>query len=146
MTGFDFFDTNIVCYAKFDNDIDKRNVARDLMERSVKNHSGCISAQVAQEFISNAVKKAKMSVAQISSVVNDLFDSFTVVLPTPWVINYSLRVSSRYGFSVWDSFIVASALYAGCDTLYTEDLQNGQIIDGSLTIKNPFIPRDFHYM
>jgi predicted nucleic acid-binding protein len=49
-----------------------------------------------------------------------------------------MRISDRYGFSYWDSLIVAAALDAGCAVLYTEDLQNGQTIDSALRIINPF--------
>jgi len=47
--------------------------------------------------------------------------------------------SARYGFRIYDSLIVVSALEAGCTTLYTEDLQHGQVIEG-LRIENPFLP------
>jgi predicted nucleic acid-binding protein len=50
----------------------------------------------------------------------------------------AFRISERYQFSFWDSLIVAAALEAQCSILYTEDLQDGQIIDGILEIKNPF--------
>ena len=47
-------------------------------------------------------------------------------------------LSERYGFSIYDSMILASALLAGCNILFTEDLQDGQSIDGELTVRNPF--------
>jgi predicted nucleic acid-binding protein len=50
----------------------------------------------------------------------------------------ALDIVGRYGFSWFDSLIVATALDAGCDTLYTEDLQHGQVIEGKLTVTNPF--------
>lgn len=49
-----------------------------------------------------------------------------------------LRLAERYGFSVYDSFIVAAALEADCDTLWSEDMQHGLVIDGRLRIANPF--------
>ncbi|GHV80479.1 hypothetical protein AGMMS49944_22700 [Spirochaetia bacterium] len=51
----------------------------------------------------------------------------------------AFRISNRYQFSFWDSLIVASALEAQCTVLYTEDLQDGQIIEDVLEVKNPFI-------
>jgi predicted nucleic acid-binding protein len=51
----------------------------------------------------------------------------------------AFRISKRYQFSFWDRIIVASALAAKCSILYTEDLQDGQIIDGILRISNPFV-------
>lgn len=49
---------------------------------------------------------------------------------------FALR--ERYGFSIYDSMILASALLAGCNLVFTEDLQDGQCIDGRLTVRNPF--------
>jgi predicted nucleic acid-binding protein len=54
------------------------------------------------------------------------------------VIRTTLAIRGRYGFSIWDSQIVAAALEAGCDTLYTEDLQDGQVIEG-VRIVDPLI-------
>ena len=47
-------------------------------------------------------------------------------------------LSGQHGFHIYDALIVAAALEADCATLYTEDLQSGQAIDGRLTIRNPF--------
>jgi len=49
-----------------------------------------------------------------------------------------LLLAERYGLSVWDSMIVAAALAADCDTLFSEDMHDGLMVDGSLTITNPF--------
>ena len=59
------------------------------------------------------------------------------IAPTPDLYRTGLRIQVRYGFSFYDSLIVAAALGAGCTTLYSEDMQNGQRIEG-LTIRNPF--------
>lgn len=52
-----------------------------------------------------------------------------------------LQIAERYGFSIYDALIVAAALRAGCRTLYSEDLQDGQTIDGRLVVRNPFAAR-----
>jgi hypothetical protein len=49
-----------------------------------------------------------------------------------------MRLAERLGLSIYDGTIMASALLSGCATLYPEDLQDGQVIDGQLTIRNPF--------
>jgi predicted nucleic acid-binding protein len=49
------------------------------------------------------------------------------------------RIAAGYGYSMFDSVIAASALEAECDTLYSEDLQDGQVIEGRLTVRNPFV-------
>ena len=53
-------------------------------------------------------------------------------------IRIAWRISGRYGYSHYDSLIIAAARAATCDTLFTEDLQHGQVIDGRLTLVNPF--------
>jgi len=50
-----------------------------------------------------------------------------------------LDISERFGFSLYDSMIVSSALEAGCAILYSEDMQSGQNINGQLVITNPFL-------
>lgn len=51
---------------------------------------------------------------------------------TAWLL------AERYGYSHYDSLILATALMIGCDTLYTEDMQHGQVINQQLTLLNPF--------
>ena len=59
------------------------------------------------------------------------------IYPTEELYRTGLRIQVRYGFSFYDSLMVAAALEAGCATLYSEDMQDGQRIEG-LTIRNPF--------
>jgi predicted nucleic acid-binding protein len=50
----------------------------------------------------------------------------------------ALKIAQQYGFGIYDAMIAAAALEAKCSTLYSEDLQDGQVVDGELTIRNPF--------
>jgi predicted nucleic acid-binding protein len=50
----------------------------------------------------------------------------------------AMQVAERYGFSIYDALIISAALLAGCSTLYSEDMQHGQVIERQLTIRNPF--------
>ena len=54
------------------------------------------------------------------------------------MVREAIALGERFQFSHWDSLIVATALEAGCDTLYSEDMQHGQLIDNRLTVINPF--------
>lgn len=139
MAEFKFFDTNIVYYAKFDNDREKQRIAQKLINETVEKHFAFISVQVLNEFVNNAIKKSNMMLPNIMPVVDKLIESFNVIELSSELTQDALRIASRYGFSFWDSLIIATALYVQCDTLYTEDLQNGQIIDETLTIINPFM-------
>jgi predicted nucleic acid-binding protein len=49
-----------------------------------------------------------------------------------------LRLAERYGFAIYDSFIVAAAIASDCDTLWSEDMQDGMVVEGRLRIRNPF--------
>lgn len=56
------------------------------------------------------------------------------------ILQSGLRLAERYGFSIYDSFIVAAALAADCDRLWSEDMQHGMLVDGRLRIANPCAP------
>ena len=75
--------------------------------------------------------------------VADALDAIRILCPSPVPItaethDAALRLAGQYGFHIYDALIVAAALEADCVTLYSEDLQSGQVIDGRLTIRNPF--------
>jgi predicted nucleic acid-binding protein len=61
-----------------------------------------------------------------------------VEIITSACLHRAFDIAGQYGFSWYDSLIAASAFEAGCDTLYTEDMQHGQVIEAKLTVTNPF--------
>lgn len=132
-----FIDSNVFVYAgQADQKHAKHRVAalnllRDTAGRSV------ISVQVLNEFHS-AMLKHKVPEADIRRLSQDMMTNTSVKLVTPATVRLSWAVRDKYGFSIWDSLIVASAIESKCSTLYTEDLQDGQLIDRKLTIRNPF--------
>jgi predicted nucleic acid-binding protein len=99
---------------------------------------GWISVQVLNEFAAVARRKLDMSWQETSEAllaIRALCES-----PTALSIHTheaGLEIAARYGYSIYDALILAAALEADCDVLYTEDMQNGQVI-GPLTIRNPF--------
>jgi len=98
-----------------------------------------VSVQVLNEFASVAVRKLKMSYPEIRDALEPIRAVCKIVPMTLDTHDLGLQVAERYGFSVYDALIVASALLADCETLCSEDLQGGQRIDGQLVIKNPFV-------
>ncbi len=50
-----------------------------------------------------------------------------------------MKIAESYGCGIYDAFVVAAALDARCKTLYSEDFQDGQVIERNLTIRNPFL-------
>lgn len=138
MSGDTFIDSNIWLYAFVTNPGEemKHDRARALVEKL----SPCvISSQVVVEVCNNLLRKAGMTEDEAMPVVEDLYCRYQVHDTGLDCHRTASRLRSAYAFSYWDSLIVASALDAGCRTLYTEDMQHGQLIDERLRITNPFL-------
>ncbi len=134
MSGEAFFDTNVLVYATVEND------PKGARATAILAGGGVVSVQVLNEFAHVASRKLKWPWRDIVQML----DSYRVLCPNPLSIGvmtheFALRVAARYGYSFYDSSIVASALEARCATLFSEDMQDGQVIGGSLTIRNPFL-------
>ncbi len=127
-----FLDTNVLLYL-LSGDEAKANRAEELIAAG-----GVISVQVLNEFTSVASRKLGMSWAEIREVLETVRSICRIEPISLQTHGRGLAVAERYGFSVYDSMILASALLADCTMLFTEDLQDGQRIDGRLTVRNPF--------
>lgn len=127
-----FFDTNVLLYL-ISEDSAKADRAEEVLAQG-----GVISVQVLNEFASVASRKHRLSYPEIRETL-DTFRAVCKVEPLTLDIHeQGLVVAERYGFSLYDALIVAAALKAGCATLYSEDMQDGQTIEGRLVIRNPF--------
>ena len=138
MTEFEFFDTNIILYAKIDESSPKHIIAKELLEQKILYGEPCISVQIVNEFSVNAIRQ-KMQLPEIETTVNQLLTHFHVQSLTTKHVRNAFRIVKRYGFSFWDSLVVSTALDMHCSVLFTEDMQNGQWIDDVLEIRNPFL-------
>ncbi len=127
-----FFDTNVLLYLLSGDDTRGDRAEQELSA------GGVISVQVLNEFASVASRKLKMSIAEIREVLATLRSVCTIVPVSEESHDAGLELAERYGLSVYDAMIVASALLAGCNTLVSEDMQHGQILDGGLKLRNPF--------
>ena len=127
-----FIDTNIVIYALGPAST-KTPLAAPLFAGAPS-----ISTQVLSEMANVASRRLALPVGEISKLLVTLESLCRVEIITTATLHRALDIAGRYGFSWYDSLIVATALEAGCDMLYTEDLHNGQVIDGRLTVVNPF--------
>ncbi|MEL6340320.1 MAG: PIN domain-containing protein [Myxococcota bacterium] len=127
-----FFDTNVLLYL-LSADAAKADQAEALLA-----DTGVISVQVLNEFAAVASRKLGMAWPEIREVLGTARSMCRVESLTVATHDRALGVAERYGFSVYDSLIVAAALLAGCDVLWTEDLQDDQRIEDQLTVKNPF--------
>jgi predicted nucleic acid-binding protein len=127
-----FFDTNILIYLLSD-DAAKADRAEDLVVSG-----GVISVQVLNEFAAVASRKLGMSLVEIRDVLEPIRAVCEVLPLTLEIHDRALQLAERYGFSIYDALIAGAAMEAGCGTLYSEDMQHGQCIEGVLTIRNPF--------
>lgn len=129
-----FFDSNVLLYLLSDSA--KADKAEELLIQG-----GHISVQVLNEFASIAIRKLKMSHAEAREMLAPIRAVCRVNPLTEETHELGLQLSERYQLSIYDGMIAASALLAGCKTLLSEDMQDGQIIERKLRIRNPFAGR-----
>jgi predicted nucleic acid-binding protein len=128
-----FLDTNVLIYAVAKND------PRASKAEALLASGSMVSIQSLNEFVSVARRKLDMSWKQ----VKEFLDIICVLCPDPVPTSLdthkvALAIAERYGYSIYDALVASAALESGCKTLYSEDLQDGQIINRRLTIRNPF--------
>ena len=127
-----FFDTNVLVY------LASGDAAKADRAEAVVAAGDAISVQVLNEITNIARRKMKMSWTDTHAFLDMLRSLLTVHSLTVEIHETGLRLAERYGFSTYDAMIAASALYAGCDTLWSEDMQHGMALDEGLRIVNPF--------
>ncbi|MEI6613210.1 PIN domain-containing protein, partial [Polynucleobacter sp.] len=101
--------------------------------------SNVISVQVLNEFTSASLRKIKISNIELDEFLGLFISIFNIRPLNVETFETGLAISRRYGYQHYDSMIIAAALQAGCETLYSEDMHHRQMIDKRLQIVNPFI-------
>ena|SRR5258708_31900946 len=137
MTAPVFVDSNIFLYAVDDAYPHKQQVARDWRAELWKSRLGRVSFQVLNEFYVNAVRLKPAARDEARAEIRDLL-AWNPVVVDAGVIERGWKLKDRFRLSFWDSLIVAAAKTASCGFLLTEDLQNGQRLDG-VEVVNPFL-------
>jgi predicted nucleic acid-binding protein len=134
-----FLDTNVFVYQLEGQDARKAAIAQVLIQQGIATGNTCISFQVVQECLNTAIRKALVPLGgpEMGRYLETVLAPLLRVQSTLKLYRASLDIQSHYRFAYYDALIVAAALDAGCATLYSEDLQDGQHIDG-LTIVDPF--------
>ena len=128
----EFIDTNVLIYLA-SADAAKADRAEALVARG-----GAISVQVLNEVANVARRKMQLSWPETRAFLTTLRSLLTVHPLTPEIHDTGLELAERYRLSTFDAMIAASALEAGCDTLWSEDMQHGRVLDDSLRIVDPF--------
>ena len=132
-----FLDTNVFIYMFDETDDYKRTSAERLVRQALEGRNGCISYQVVQETVNVLTGKLGALPHQVRRIFEHVLLPLWQINPSENLYHRGLDLQMRYGYSFYDSLIVAAAIESGCKTLYSEDLQHGQQI-GDLTIRNPF--------
>jgi predicted nucleic acid-binding protein len=128
-----FFDTNVLIYLA-SADAAKADRAESLLAA----RGGTISVQVLNELTHVSRRKMRLSWDETQTFLTTIRDLVSVRPLSLEIHDAGLGLARRYGFSVYDAMIVASARDANCETLWSEDMQDGMMIDGDLRIVNPF--------
>ena len=127
-----FFDTNVLMH------VASGVSAKADRAESIIGRGGIISVQVLNEMTHVARRKMRMSWEETHAFLSVIRGLLPVESITVETHEAGLALAERHGLSVHDAMIAASALQAGCDTLWSEDMEDGLVIDGRLRIANPF--------
>jgi len=130
-----FIDTNILVYAFTSDEPLKKRDALYFLDNCLP----VISTQVTREFSNVILKKTNFDSQYVKDVINEITSVAEVVSEEIPLIIEALDLRTRYSYSFYDCLILAAALSSNCKVLLSEDMQNGQIIDDSLLISNPFV-------
>lgn len=135
-----FLDTNLLVYL-FDKSEKEKNSRIEALIKDLKSSANLfISSQVLNEFITIVTKKIENPIPfeDLKEILNVITELFYISPLTSKNSFSAVDIKMKYKFSYWDCLIIASALENGCVSIYTEDLQHGQKIEGKIEILNPF--------
>lgn len=134
MNGRVFVDTNVLVYAHTDLDPAKQSVAQSL----ILENDTWVSTQLLQELSNVLFKKFGKSWKEIEAVLTNVMEAHAIHTNSESTIVDACRLAATYRYSFYDSLIISAGAESGCTTLFSEDLATGQVIEGKLTITNPF--------
>ena len=130
-----FIDTNILVYAFLEHEQVKHAQAVAFLTTTI-GKAVFISAQVVSEVYA-ALSKNGIEHDAIAQYLFELEERMTITAIDFSTIKTCLSLKKRYGYAYWDCLILAAALQCGCRSVYSEDMQHGQVIERALTIRNP---------
>jgi predicted nucleic acid-binding protein len=133
-----FVDTNVLVYAYDKTAGEKHRISLNIMKELWSSGLGTISTQILQEFFVTLTKKisAPIEISVVRETIRRL-SKWDILLIDVDIIIIATEIQERYKYSFWDSLIIASAISGGAGTIISEDLSDGQTIQG-VTIMNPF--------
>ena len=127
-----FIDTNVLVYVASGDPVKAEQAEKVIAD------GGTISVQVLNELANVARRKMRMTWSETHALLS-MIRALLPVQPIMVEIHETgLELAERYGLSIYDAMIAASALHAECDTLWSEDMHDGMVIQDQLRIANPF--------
>ena len=137
--GLFFLDTNILVYTFDATAPEKRQIGQELVRNALESRKGIISTQIVQEFLNVAAHKFErpMTVSDSQAYLKTVLLPLCQHYPSNTFYEKVFLIKAETGYAFYDTLVVTAAVESGCKTLFSEDLQAGQVIHG-LTIVNPF--------
>jgi len=130
-----FIDSNIWLYVF----MQRQDSAKSAIAKSIIQHNNVvISTQVINEVCANLLKKTSSSEMELQELISTFYKKYVVIDINQKIMLKSSELRKQYNFSFWDSLIVACALHINLKRLYSEDMQNGLVVEETLKIINPF--------
>ena len=132
-----FIDTNlwIYLYAK-DPPKKSQKIEELIIEHSQEIQ---ISTQTLGELFHVLIRKKFTSQSEAAAIILEIVNDFTILDIDTTKVLQAVQINSRYGYSYWDSLIIATAFLSDCSILYSEDMQHNQLIEDKTRILNPFV-------
>lgn len=130
-----FVDSNVWLYALLKGqDETKRLTARLLLQQN----EPIISVQIVNEVCANLIRKAQFSEGEVEQLIESFYRNYQVIGLNRAILLKASELRSKHSFSFWDSLVISSALHSGAPVLYSEDMQDGLVIESRLRVINPF--------
>jgi predicted nucleic acid-binding protein len=132
-----FLDTNLWIYFYAKDSSGKAQTVTQL----VCDHAELIwlSTQILGELFHVLTRKKIATRTEAVEILSDLMDTFPILDIDLPKVSKALEINARYGYTYWDSLILATALLGDCSVIYTEDMHHDQLINGQLRLVNPFL-------
>ncbi len=131
-----FIDTNVLVYAQNNKESEKQSICRKVLSNLVEESLLVISTQVMQEYYNVATLKMGLEKLYVKRTI-EMFDVYEIITIQPSIIFQAIDIHILYQLSFWDSLIISAAKSAKCSMVLTEDMNDGQVIEG-VKIQNPF--------
>ena len=131
-----FLDTNLWIYLYAKEPPDKYQKVEEIIKDNWQSIQ--VSTQVLGELFHVLTRKKFTSKTEAAKIISDIINTFAIhAIDTPQVVE-ALEINVKYGYSYWDSLIIATALLSDCSIIYSEDMQHNQVINSKAKIVNPF--------